>query len=526
MLCLLLSSGKLTAQVFLNLDFEYSVYNAQPRKWAIEGEGESYDAKVDSTTAKSGHKSLHVTVTNGGVYTFLWIPGRTIAGKTVRVESYIRFRNADSLMTMLAFRDPDGGRPNTSQPIKGNNADWNLATYQASFPENYSSDRLLVALVARGTGEFWMDNVKIEIDGQDYGNGTPDFKEPTAKEIALLDKAAVEIKVTNTGLDDLVPVGKMIGNARIVALGENSHGSSTIYRFKLRMVKFLVEKKKFSIFALEMPAMEAGRINGYVLKDTGTVDNVLKDLTYPSWQTQEMVDIIQWIRSYNITTDKKVEFKGFDSQNSSRALQDRSGKEESRDQYMAENIEQLAEDNVGKKMILSADNTHVTKASGKMGDFLSRRYGKSYLAVGFTFNNGSYSAYGPKKYYDVHPSYAGTYEYLFSKSRFKNFLLDLRTINDIPILDRMAGFRSIGSRPQETTQFTEIEIKKNFDLIVYLDNSVHTSSAMHTLPLVYQPNALASRYRCLALHRRHVDDKSIFHKQKTGMPPFAYRNAN
>ena len=154
----------------------------------------------------------------------------------------------------------------------------------------------------------------------------------------------------------------------------------------------------------------------------------------------------------------------------------RSVKTKSRDEYLAQNIDWLFKTCGGRKIILSADNTHVTKASGKMGSFLSDWYGTKYLVFGFTFNNGSYSAYGPEKYYEVHPSYMGTYEYFFSKSKFKNYLLDIRTINNIPMLNTTAGFRSIGSQPQETTQFTEISLKRHFDVIAYIENSVHTTS--------------------------------------------------
>jgi len=556
--CLSLISGKGAAQQFLNLDFEYGVYKAQPRKWAIEGEGEMYAARLDSSTTKSGDKSLYIAVKNGQVYTFLSIPGKLIAGKTVQIEGFIKYKNADSLVTMLAFRDPGGGKPDVSPAIKGNNNEWIMAAYQASFSDNYSPDRLLIALVAAGTGEFWFDNFTIKINGQQYGNGAPDFREPSSTEIMHLNKMAVPIKSLVTGANpgDLAALNKIIGNAGIVALGENSHGSSPIYKLKLRMVKYLVEKMGFSIFALESPTAEADRINEYVLRGTGTLTDVIKNLAYPSWQTQEMIDIIQWIRAYNQRTGNTVAFKGFDMQNGMAAfdavedfasvhdtalladlaelkkwygdatngklpwdqvcekaetidqylaaknnsayagidIQElarikhdmnifvqslssryKSAKSKSRDEYMAQNIDWLVKNYPGRKIIISADNTHVTKASGKMGSFLSGWYGQKYIVAGFTFNTGSYSAYGPEKYYEVHPSFTGTYEYFFSKSKFRNFLLDIRNINEIPILNSTAGFRSIGSRPQETTQFTEINLKKHFDVIAYIENSVHTT---------------------------------------------------
>src|SRR5260221_8199012 len=313
------------------------------------------------------------------------------------------------------------------------------------------------------------------------------------------------------------------------------------------MVKYLVEKEGFSIFALEAPTVEADRINEYVFFGNGTIEDVVKNLVYPSWQTQEMIDIIQWMKGYNQNAKKKIEFRGFDMQNGLTALDAvkdfaklndlnlsaslleldqlysastkeeqqwklisqksdevnlyleskkysnvderhftmikhymtifskslssnyKSEKTKSRDEYMAQNVYGLiknSRDNT--KIILSADNTHITKASGKMGYFLKDWYGDKYLNFGFTYDKGSYSAYGPEKYYEVHPSYVGTYEYFFSNSKSKNYFLDIRNVRDIEVLNQPAGFRSIGSRPQETTQFTEINLKNHFDVIVYL----------------------------------------------------------
>ena len=86
--------GEGIAQVFLNLDFEYGVYKSQPRKWAIEGEGEMYDARLDSSMAENGNKSLHIRLKNGAVYTFLSLPGKLIAGK---IKSLIFYNSTDCI---------------------------------------------------------------------------------------------------------------------------------------------------------------------------------------------------------------------------------------------------------------------------------------------------------------------------------------------------------------------------------------------------------------------------------------------
>jgi erythromycin esterase len=542
------------AQVFSNLDFEYGAYKAQPRKWSIEGEGENYFAQLDSAVSKSGKNSLHVTQKNAQVFIFMSIPGKAIAGKTIRVEGYIKSGSPDSLHAMLLFRNPNGGKPVASPPIN-KTQDWQVISHKASYPENYSSDRLLIALMGNGTGEFWFDNVVIKIDGEQYGNGVPDFSEPTASDIEALNKKIIPISSleSNAPLKDLSPLRGIVGSASIVALGENSHGSAPIYKLKLRMIQYLVEKEGFSIFALEAPTVEADQVNEYVLSGRGQLNDVIKKLIYPSWQTQEMAGIIEWMKKYNQSAGKKIEFRGFDMQNGTAALHamegfakvndatlladvtelnrlysdtqsnpekwkliaqqadqislyleskkytnvnprdfapikhymtifsqslssnNTSAKTKSRDECMAQNIAWLFK-NSGEntKIIVSADNTHITKASGKMGYFLKETFGDQYLTVGFTYNQGTYSAYGPAQFYEVHPSFAGTYEYYFSKAKFKNYFLDIKRINDIGFLNKPAGFRSIGSRPQETSQFTEINLKDHFDVIAYIENSTHT----------------------------------------------------
>jgi erythromycin esterase len=121
-------------------------------------------------------------------------------------------------------------------------------------------------------------------------------------------------------MNDLAQLHDIVNKVSIVGLGENSHGSSTIYKIKLQIIKYLVENEGFSIFALESPVVEADRINDYVLDSDRTRQYIIDNLVYPSWQTQEMIDIIEWIRAYNKTAKQKVEFRGFDMQDEATAL--------------------------------------------------------------------------------------------------------------------------------------------------------------------------------------------------------------
>jgi len=546
--CLIVPSA--AAQSFLNLDFEYSVYPQQPRKWVIEGEGH-YFARVDSTgAAHHGKKVLCLELKSAEAYVFLSLPQNVVKGTTIAIGGFVRSEKFDSLQVMFGFKDPYGAKP-TLRPLQNpTNDTWNFIQNEITIPADYNSDRLLIALIVIGSGKVFFDDVFIKKDGNQIGNEHPDFREPTVQQITRLNDCAIPVLLNQKSrTKSFEKLDRAIGNSKVVALGENSHGSAPIYDLKLQFIKYLVEQKGYTLFALESPSAETDAVNDYVIGDHGALDSVLHNLVYPSWKTREMAAIIEWIKKHNRKAKTKVQFRGFDMQDGSEALtrlvnfaqrydkgllstlntiaieiksnhdlsgvyrqvqtleeyiNSKSGNDypritnealsdikrcaailrqniglkirvKSRDEYMAENIQWLLLNNSpNQRMIVSADNSHITKISGKMRSFLRADLAGDYLAIGFTFNKGTYAAYGAEKFYEVHPSYVGTYEYLFSKCKFKNFILDLRQPEIASEFQFSRGFRSIGSMPQETTQFSETILSNNFDLIAYIERSTHT----------------------------------------------------
>jgi len=119
-----------------------------------------------------------------------------------------------------------------------------------------------------------------------------------------------------SGLDDLRQMESTIGNARIVAMGEATHGTREFFQLKHRMLEFLVEKKGFTVFGIEANWPESLAINDYVLNGTGDAVEALDGLYFWTWNTAEMLDMIQWMRKYNQDPKhaNKVKFLGFDMQ--------------------------------------------------------------------------------------------------------------------------------------------------------------------------------------------------------------------
>ena len=67
------------------------------------------------------------------------------------------------------------------------------------------------------------------------------------------------------GFADLEPLRHIIGDARIVSLGEATHGTREFFQLKHRLLEFCVSELGFTIFGIEASYPECLRINDYVL---------------------------------------------------------------------------------------------------------------------------------------------------------------------------------------------------------------------------------------------------------------------
>lgn len=83
---------------------------------------------------------------------------------------------------------------------------------------------------------------------------------------------------------------------------------------KHRLTKYLAQTKGFTVFAIEANMPEARRVNEYVLTGRGDPKAALAGMYFWTWNTQEVLDLIEWMRSYNASGKGHIEFWGFDLQ--------------------------------------------------------------------------------------------------------------------------------------------------------------------------------------------------------------------
>jgi hypothetical protein len=152
--------------------------------------------------------------------------------------------------------------------------------------------------------------------GSEVWPAEPDSLPPEA--VAWVRDTAIPIRsvAAGSGFDDLRPLAKLIGEARIVALGEPTHGTREAFQMKHRLLEFLVSELGFSIFSIEASMPEAYRIDDYVLRGDGDPGALIGGMHFWTWNTQEVLAMVEWMRRFNAGAGGKspVHFTGFDMQ--------------------------------------------------------------------------------------------------------------------------------------------------------------------------------------------------------------------
>lgn len=117
---------------------------------------------------------------------------------------------------------------------------------------------------------------------------------------------------------DLEPLLNRIGDARLVLIGEATHGTSEFYHMRARISKALIEKKGFDFVAVEADWPDASRINNYVTHRTSTETQKWTAFErFPTWmwRNYEVLEFVNWLRLFNVSgrmLHERVAFYGLD----------------------------------------------------------------------------------------------------------------------------------------------------------------------------------------------------------------------
>jgi len=117
-------------------------------------------------------------------------------------------------------------------------------------------------------------------------------------------------------LDDLQPFQAMVGNAGVVGLGDATNGTRELQRLKDRLLRVLVTRMGFRTITIDAPAAETDDLNAYVTGGTGDPARLMSRLYSWNLNTQEIAELIAWLRQWNATVppEQRVHLFGLDVQ--------------------------------------------------------------------------------------------------------------------------------------------------------------------------------------------------------------------
>ena len=112
-----------------------------------------------------------------------------------------------------------------------------------------------------------------------------------ATPLEYVQKNAAPITSLDLGssLTDLEPLAAIVGDARIVGMGEATHGTSEFTQVRARMLEYLVRERGFTVFALETSWAGARDLNAYVQGGAGDARALLSRYARLAWPDRKSV---------------------------------------------------------------------------------------------------------------------------------------------------------------------------------------------------------------------------------------------
>lgn len=314
---------------FLNLDFDLTINGSnKPKKWYCQPK--DYNISVDSVVRFSGRYSLAVTGQGGFASCSNVYPIDSVLGKTIKICGYIKTENLVGGTAGFWCRI-NGRRKERTEVISFKNMETSgpkgtssWGRYSIELEVDSAAEKIVFGCNVIGSGKAWFDHMEIFVSNVKYHDFIPSETTPTNEDLKSICSAAIplEFPLLATDNSDLKTLKDMIENTKILALGEVTHGSSEIYKMKSRVVKYLIAENGFDVFALEACMPEAYRLNDYITNGIGNPRELIKGMHFWIWETEEMLELIHWMRGYNSNHIKKIKFTGIDMQYYNGALEE------------------------------------------------------------------------------------------------------------------------------------------------------------------------------------------------------------
>lgn len=315
-----------------NLDFEYATADKQPVQWDMpDTPYHGYVTLLDFGQKQHGTASLRMEQIDpeksGWAIFSQTLPASLVAGRDVSLSGWIRTQDltdgfADLLLIEYEQVDYNKYPLDTLNRGVRNSSEWTRISLSKRIDKHTSG--VEIGGILKGRGPAWFDNLELTIDGKPFRDTlVPAPKSRLTREDKReLRKYVYPLRTFDPeeeNSSDLHVLNELIGESSVVALGENSHGSSEIYKMKERLIRYMAKNMGFDIFSIEANMPESYHVNTYMHDGQGAPKHLIYGMGMWIWDTREMLSLVKWMRSFN-QFDGKIDFTGFDMQSSDESV--------------------------------------------------------------------------------------------------------------------------------------------------------------------------------------------------------------
>jgi erythromycin esterase len=309
----------------LNLDFEMKSVEGIKRPWGWELKSWGTTTfTMDSLIVKKGRYSLNAVCEKEPARTqsmsFL-IEAFELKNKKISLSGSIKTENLNgkaSLSLGYSFFDSKESKfieLDTTGNISSGTTGWKTFSVELFIPAHAQS--VYVSVNHSGIGKAWFDELQLSVAGKIIN--TVKVAKPFSQEnINWLNKNSFPVHSVNPAdnnkNDDLSIFKRAVGNSRLVALGESTHGTGEFFSLKNRLWQYAVTALGFRVFAIEDNQLAVEEVNKYVHVGKGSGTESMAGM-FSVWYTEEVLALIEWVRHYNDDhVNDKLSFVGFDMQ--------------------------------------------------------------------------------------------------------------------------------------------------------------------------------------------------------------------